>query len=259
MNDADFMDLVEKEISGEISEQERKLLRAYVEEHEEARDAYKKILETSEVLSKVGDLEPPADLKHRIMESIDLGRYEAQRRVKRPSFWESLLRPRLRLAYAFVLGVVVGLLVYSQSGKVRMADRSTDARHLYGTIAGSDDVKLNKVDEVSVDLPEVTGKISLIKTGNLLVIEADLRPDHRLDFMVEFDPDRIRFEGFGPPEGVDMRVVTGYGSVTTSGAGEGWYVLARTEPVAETARLGVKLLVSSELVYQCEFSVSEHD
>jgi hypothetical protein len=255
MNEDDFVDLIEKDLSGRISEDERRRLQAYLDEHEEARDIHRKMTETCEVLNKVRDIEPPAGMKRRIMDSID-PRLHAARPARGASIRDVLLGPRLRLAYVFAFGLAIGLVIYSVMPGVWPGGGREDVGHLYGTIAGGDHSDLSGIDRASVDRPDVTGEILLLKAGSILVIEPELRSDRDLGFIVEFDPARFRFEGVCTVNGADMRVVSRGGRVTVSGIGAGRYVLTMLDADGPAA-LSVQVLISGSSAYRHEFTVAD--
>ncbi len=256
MNDEDFIDLVEKDISGEITGEERRRLQAHLDENGKAREIHRRMLETCEVLNKVGDLEPPAGMKVRIMDSIDPALYSsAARRGRRAPLSDALLRPRLRLACAFALGIAIGLVIYSMMPGAGPGSGRRDAAYLYGTIAGGERVELGEIGSTAFAEAGVEGEIVLLRTGNILVLETEFTAGAGIGLVVEFDPARIRFEGYGAADGLDMRIVASDGSVAAYGAGAGRYVLTLIGPATGPATLGVEVSVSGFTVHRHEFTV----
>jgi hypothetical protein len=265
MTEEDFMDLVDKVICGEITEAERAELEAYLAENEEARMLYEQTVETCDLLGKVKDLEPPPDLEDRIMRSVDTERYHARRVPEpRPSIWRTIFQPRFRLAYAFSLGIIVGLLVYSQIGGFgiggyRAGSGRIDVTHLYGTIAGKGVEGVREIGCLRVKHSDLSGEITMLRVGELLVIAPRLAPGSDLGVRIDFDPGAIRFEGFGSPEGPGVRVEVEEGYVRSFGTGDGRYVMSITGHEARPADLGVKVIRAGEIVYQGEFRVPVAD
>jgi hypothetical protein len=258
MTEEDFMWLVDKSISGEITEAEQAELEAHMAENEEARMLYEQTLETCDLLSQAKEIEPPPDLSERIMSSLDAGRYRKTLTVRsRRPFWSGFLQPRFRLVYAFTLGVVVGLLVYSQLGGFGAGREGgrRDISHLYGTIAGRGIEGMCQVGCLKVEHSDLSGRINLLREGELIVVVPDLDPGGELGVRIDFDPAEIRFEGFGSPEDPGVRVEVEDGYVRSFGTGKGRYVMSVTRRDGGPADLGVKIIQSGEIVYQGEFRV----
>jgi hypothetical protein len=256
MTEEDFMGLVDKVICGEITDAERESLRAYLKQNEDARRLYEETVETCELLGKVGDLEPPADLRKRIMDSVDATRYEV------PSVGDSslsglkaLFRPRLRLALAFSIGIVVGLLAYSMLRGV--GQRPGDVSRLYGTIAGGEVGGMSIISSLGVDADGIAGEITLLETGDLLVVAPELAPVTELDVIIEFDPEQVRFEGFASPDGPGVTLTVEEGYVASHGAGDARYIISRIDTGMDPADLNIKVIKAGRVVYQGEFRLSK--
>ena len=109
MNEDDLLELIEKAMSGGLSVDEGERLQAYIDADPEARTLHRKMVATGDVLKQVRDIKAPASLKQGIMDSLDARRYPLKQRAELgPSLWERIFRPRMRLVYAFAVGVLVG-------------------------------------------------------------------------------------------------------------------------------------------------------
>ena len=82
MNEEKFIDLINKEIDGIISAQEKKGLMEYLEKNPEAKQKYQDLVDSTKYLDKLDEVEPPEELKSRIMNSIDFNRYTAKKKKK---------------------------------------------------------------------------------------------------------------------------------------------------------------------------------
>jgi hypothetical protein len=260
MNDADLLELIEKEISGGLTGEERQRLQAYLEKDPKARDLHRHMIETGDVLKRVVDVAVPAGLKQSIMASIDTRRYALDGRARAGApMWGRILSPRLRLVYAFAAGALVGLVVYSQIATESPGRSAIDARHLYGTIARQEVGAFREVDAVSVDLPEVKGEIRLMQAADLVVLEQDLRSEGPLEIRLTFDPAVFRFEGFGSADTLDARVISGEGRLRVAGTGKANYVMSVLRPGGLPALLRLEATVSGGAAYHAQFTVTVED
>jgi hypothetical protein len=189
------------------------------------------------------------------MESIDPALYEARGRKRAGSFWDMLLAPRLRLAYAFALGLAVGVAIYSLVPGAGPPGGRGDLRGLYGTMAGGVRTELVRIDTATFSVPGVKGRIDLKRAGDVLVVEPDLEAAADAGLVIRYDPAEIRFEGYGAVETMDMKVIAREGSITTSGTLAGGYVLTLLDTEGAGAVLDIEVLVSGSPAYRHEFTV----
>lgn len=256
MHDEDLFDLIEKEISGRLSEEERGRLDSLLENDPEAHTLRQHVLETSEILNGVKDLETPSGLKDRIMSSIDTGRYGVETQAPaRSSVWRALFKPRLKLAYAFAAGLLAGLLLYSQVVTIEPGGPPVDHRQLYGTIASLSTGELREIETVRIEAAEARGEVRLLGETGLLAVECDLVSRGDFEVVLGFNPEGLRFEGLSSPMTPAIRVVSSEGSVTVAVAEQGRYVVFLVTRDGKPVTITVSVDVSGESVYRHEFSV----
>jgi len=224
VNEADFIDLVEQAISGEISQADKERLEDYMRENPEARRSYEEALETCRVLDEVRDIEPPAGMARQIMDTIDRGRYD------RVPWYRALLGRKLSYAYVFVLGALVGAIVLSAIPGLRYGGPDIDRKHLYGTIADFETRPLPLLERVAVETEGVRGNISLSGEGGLVLLETGLSPVIETYLILRYDPEKIRLEAVVPGENEALGIDLDYGVITVNGTSSERYVLSILEP-----------------------------
>jgi hypothetical protein len=260
MNEEDLLDLIEKELSGGLTADERDRLRVHLETDPEARRLHRHMIETGDALKEIRDVDVPAGLKQRIMNSIDARRYRAHGRIRAElPLWRRIIIPRIRLVYAFAVGVLVGAVVYSQMIPRGPASGPSDAIHLYGLIAGRQVRDLVEVDSVSLDLPGVRGEIRLMRGAGLAVLKQELSSDMGLEVKMIFDPQAMRFEGFRIPDDTAFRGVSEDGWLEVEGDGRRTYVMTILDQKSLPSDIRVEVLVSGEAVYTTKFAVDRWD
>ena len=169
------------------------------------------------------------------------------------------LAPRLRLAYAFALGLVVAVAIYSLVPGAGWHGGRGDLRGLYGTMAGGARTELKRIDTVTFSVPGVKGRVDLKRAGDVLALEPDLDAASGAGLVLRYDPEKIRFEGYGAVETMDMKVIAREGSITTSGTLAGEYVLTLLDMEGGGAVLEIEVLVSGSPAYRHEFTVDEEN
>jgi hypothetical protein len=256
-----YIELVNREISGEITPQEAAELRRYLEEDPEARKMRRELHKTSELLGGVEDVEPPAYLKHHIMNSVDFSRYRSRKR--RPVI-ELLGRARRlglrpRLAYAFVAGVAVGLVLFSVFLPGSLENRYPDLSDLYATIGMTKSVGFSPTEHLNLDLPEAKGRVDLMRSADLLILEFSVRSPREFEVRLLYDPAEARFNGLRPEVGWESLTQVGDGLVSISGSGEGRFHLSLTKVTESALPIDFELLVSNQVVLSHTFEIGSGD
>jgi hypothetical protein len=261
MKDDRYMDLVNREISGEITPDESAELRQYLEENPEARRIRRQQLRTSEILDGVRDVEPPPHLTRRILSSVDLDRYRAveprpvirllgraRRAVLRPSF-----------AYAFASGVAVGLIVFAVFLTGSWDRRSPDLSGLYATVGVSRDAGFRLIEHLPLDLPEAKGYVDLFRSADLLIFEVSLTGESPYEVRFLYDPAKVRLNGLRPEAGWRSLTEVGEGRVSASGSGRGRFHISLTKVTESALPIDIELLVSERVLLSHRFMVGPGD
>jgi hypothetical protein len=261
MADDRYIELINKEISGTITPSERDDLHKYLRENPDAQRIYRELRETCNLLNEVSDVEPPANLRWRIMDSVDFGRYEAKR--KRPVL-EFMLRAgqlslRPRLAYVFALGVVVGLVVYSVLLTRPMGRYPTEIGNLYGTIGVAEDVRFTTLERIPVDSDHVKGWIELSRFANVLVFEVSLRNPGQFEIFLEHDSAQASLSALRPGDRAKSLLETAEGYLRISGSGDSEFHLSLIKKTAGAVPIDLKLLTSGELLMSHRFVVASDE
>jgi hypothetical protein len=199
MNEEKFIDLINKEIDGIISTQEKKSLLHYLEENPEAKQKYFNLTRSIKHLDKLHDVEPPEELKSRIMNSIDFNRYTAKQK-KKPKIkfplLDFLITPKPKLAYAFAFGTVFGFLVYSifvanliQSDRIEPSD-------ITGTMAVNNLSSIKNIATIPVSLDKIAGEIVVNRYNSLIWFDIKLESSIKTEFVLEFAKNTFNLQNY---------------------------------------------------------------
>jgi hypothetical protein len=258
MNEGEYIELIDKEIDGTISPRERDMLREYIENTPGARDIYEEMHHTSDLLSRVSDVDPPGYLKRHIMNSLDFARYQTKR--SRPVLRlltrvrQAGLKPRL--AYAFALGTVVGLVVYSLFLTTPGGRYGPGVREMYGTIGIIEESRFAPVEAVPVDMPEVVGCINLLRFEDLLRFEVSLSGEGAVEVQIGYEPAQAGFRGLRPVADGEALLKTGGGRVSVSGSGDMEFLMTFVCRTALEVPFDLKVVASGEQVLSHRFVIA---
>jgi hypothetical protein len=258
MNEQEYIELIDKEIAGTISPSEREALHQHMKKTPGAQKIYREVLQTSSLLKGAGDVEPPGYLKQRIMNSLDFSRYQARERRPVLRFLQKAGRIGLkpRLAYAFALGMVVGLVVYSVFLTSPGGRYGSDVREMYGTIGISEKSRFAPVEKVPVDMPEAAGSVNLLRFEDLLRFEVTLWSADPFEVFLLYDPAELDFDGLSPSAYGEIVLETADGCVRASGSGSVDFLLAFVKRAVTAVSVDLRITVSGETVRSHRFEVA---
>lgn len=252
MIDEKYIELIHKEIDGVIRPEEQRMLKAYLNENPEAQTLYRELLQTVQLLNQVEEIEPSANLKERIMSSIDPNKSEAPR--QKPASVSFMFRWFVKPAYTFALGMIAGLLIYGLVVENLIQKHSPDTNGLYGVMGINENMSGKKAQKVSVLLPEIKGTISMRQAESAVRLEANLTTPYECDIIMEYDPSQIRFDGM-PMKGRYAILENSDQFVRIKSSGQIQYNIYFTRLSQNPVPVNVKLFVSGTERYNHKFMI----
>jgi hypothetical protein len=207
MIDKKYLQLMHKQIDGEITQHEFAELQNYLSRHEEARAIYEELIQTNEMLNRVPAIDPPGELSKLIMNSIDPQRYAVKDRMRfeYSQIFNWFATPNRKPAYAFAVGLVIGLLVYALLMVALFKEQSINITDVYGTIGHIDSNRLETVQTTSIETEQVQGSINLKRLDDLICFEITLKCESSCDLTLAFDKKDLRFIGYHPSQPTQIK------------------------------------------------------
>lgn len=207
-------ELIQREIDGINSPAEQRALQEALARDEAAAAQYDDLRSAVQLLERVEALEPPAQLKGRVMAALPAHRY-AQASPHAARGWFDALRrllqarPRLAVAYTFAVGMVAGLALMGIWGDV-LSDSEQDA---YGTLLSQDAIAaMRPADEARIGLDALHGYLRVQSSDRQVVLEISLDARQPADVRVIFDEAALPLRGisrFGDEPGPMLRAEAG--------------------------------------------------
>ena len=249
MIDRKYIELMNKEIDGVITNTEQERLYSYLSANSEAQKLYNELRQTSELLSKIPRVEPSPNIKKYVMNSIDLNRYsKATKPGKLKSLVSNLLvKPLPKLAYAFALGILVGILVYSTLLENVISKRGVDVTNFFGTIGIDEKAGFKTIQNTPIALHEINGTITIKQNQNIIVIETDLSSQQEIEIEFNYDESHLRFSHFNSGSRTKLSFDAGENFVQSLSAGDIQFILFFTEIAADGKPIGLKISVMGEV------------
>ncbi len=256
MVDKKYIELINKKIDGLINQVEKTELQQYIIENPEAHKLYNEMIRTAGLLDNIDEVEPSLNLKKQIFNSLDATLYrDKTKKPKRKSLISILFPyPKYRLAFAFALGIAVGLLIYSTILFDSHQQQPINITDLYGTIGVNEKVDFENLEIIPVETSEIKGTIKVNRAEKIIFIETDLRTSKEFELLIEYKSDQIIFNNFIPLISSEYLIDNGENYVRTVGSGENKFAVTFYLLTDEFTNVDVKLRFSGNLLIDKEIS-----
>jgi hypothetical protein len=247
--DQKFIDLINADIDGEISDVEMSELTAFLADSPEGRAQHEHLSMLCESLDSVEHVSPPVHLRHVIMNSIKPAKPEQES----PGILQILFAvPTLRYGLTFAAGV---FLTLSLVNSVQLSNSALDdVTGLVGTM--SDPIAADIVSSIAVDSVEVAGTVSLRNSGPMLILDFDLTTQGPLEIQADYTDRTIWFNGFGQLESSGTTISAENGHIRLGMDGKRRYAVylhnegRRGTTVSLRFIAGGKIVHEASLVYE---------
>ncbi len=247
MIDSKTEDLINRDIDGVLSPKETNRLSEYLATDPEAQNYYNELVNLSQMLEQVEEVDPGPNLKKNILNSIPVQKYQnEENRERTPLFsaWNS--RPSYRLTLAFAFGLIIGFFTYSFFTDFPLNNNS----NLIGTILlNGTDAKFKPADQAEITLPEIIGTVSSQYAENIVLFRVDLTTDSEIEVVVEFDGNDLRFAGFRPQKYSAGQINVSSNEVRLVNKGLHKYILIFEDQTPLVSQFSVKIF-AEKLLYE---------
>ncbi len=191
-------DLINRAIDGELSDAERDECLALLDDSEAAREYRDEFSRLNDILAQVPSLEPPEELRRRIIGQIQL---------PRPRKWFTLMagwmqgRP-VSYGIAAGAGLLVAVAVYELAPAPRDASEYSS---LVGTLArGSDLEGVVPLGSLDIEHDSVRGRVVLSGNDAMQLLRFDVNSESPVEIAVDLAGAGLAFDGFAQEDEGDL-------------------------------------------------------
>lgn len=190
MIDSKYIELINRDIDKVISPNEKKELEDYLEINPDAEELHRELLLTEELLDRLPNNDPSANLKKRILNSIDYNRYSSKN--KKSSFAEYFKNifsgSSAKLATSFALVLVIGTIIVFSFYLTSNFKNNLEDENVFGTIGVTNNQLL---EIVKIDVDKISGDIQIIKEANLYKFIINVNSSEKYNLQIDFDPENV--------------------------------------------------------------------
>lgn len=195
-----ILELIHKEIDGQINSAEKDELHTYLKDNPEAESHYKQFQKTVNAVEDLHDIEPGIDLKDRIMSSIEWkDSYGLQESFDKNVFLPGIFANQgVRQVVTFSFGFVFCFLLITVLFKNPFETQPSDPQLLMGAIGVERLDTYTLIDSLTyeTDLGSITVNQNVQEEVNLL--QTSINRMRNITVQFNYDPSLLSFAGYYP-------------------------------------------------------------
>jgi hypothetical protein len=249
--EAKYVELINSDLDGEISDAGRADLAAYLQANPEAQAMQAELAELCGALDAVTPVEPPTHLKYAIMDSL---KRPPARRPAQVSGWRRIYAaPMLRHAAAFAAGSILTFALFNSN---QISDQAfDDVTGLVGTISETVPTESGQ-GSINLTSNEIAGTVSVHNAGALKVIEFNLSAEGPVEIIAEFSNLDLWFKGFAQLENDNASIVADEGLVRMRMQGRNRYAMYLQHASSMEAPVSFKFYAAGDLIHEATLTLS---
>jgi len=247
MVDEKYVELMQKEIDGDISYFEKARLANYLKGNEEARDLRKSLREIHQCLIEEPLIESPKSLRENVMRQVmPRPRPTINPLGSRQGVWESLVaRFKLQPAIPFAVGVAMGVLALVPVISQNQEGARVDTTRLIGTLLNSDlDTKV--IDHKQISFGLVKGGVEVRTFEGWVLVDVALMSPDQVSLVLNYDTDDIAFYGLTNIDRGATFVETSDRELRLTHTGIRHYYLAFTDNPDRVSEIAIRVEAGGE-------------
>ena len=254
--EAKYVELMNADLDGEISDAERIDLAEYLESNPEAAAMQAELAELCGALDEMGQMDPPPHLKYTILDSLQNPKKTARTRSSGFSLQQLFAMPALRHALTFGAGAILAFALISSD---QISDHAfDDVTGLVGTISDSIP-ETSGSNLIRLTSNEIAGMVSTRPVGSLNVVDFNLAAEGPVEIIAEFSSHDLWFKGFAQLESDDTRIIADDGMVRMHIQGRNRYALYLQHTNDIDTTVSFKFFSAGNLIHQASLIIgNEH-
>ena len=246
--------LMWQEIDGTIAPGDRESLERFMSEHPDSRQHYRELVQFSDLLGNVEEIDPGSALREKIEAAIDLDRYAAPvaTAVARPSSKPFSFRPRWGYGFAMTAGLLIGIIGYHLVNYGLGGQSAIDPRKLVGTIIVNPIA--TESNGLRIDLDSIQGRVDFHLDGSNAIVKVEVTSAREIDIVLEYEGQSLQVaaEGFDTTDSDKAlhRIVVEKNKVGMTHLGSGKYYAVFQRGIGAESPLTVRLTAGRQVLLE---------
>ena len=244
------LERIHKEIDGLNSPEDSANLKEFFFRNSEAQELYNDLNTLSEMLNEVPALDPPANLKKQILNTLPKTKYATQEEQSLSRAPHSKIR--LKLGYAFAFGILVGVIL---SSLVFNKIKSVDTSKLSGTLLLNnlpEDFHTGQSHEIKLN--GINGEVNLKYTEDIILAELNLTSQQAVEVAMTFNPSELVLNGFTCSREEGLQFTTNHGDIKLNHAGSQSYNFLFKKKSQTESSITIKIISNGNVLFEKQLS-----
>jgi len=216
MIDKNYIDLMHRELDGELSKSERETLQIFLNKNPEARQLFLELKQTVSVLEGIPPVTPPARLKTNILNAV---RQKQQKSIPSKTIplptknHPSFLKSKMRLALAFATGFLVAFILTALLFRQNSIQPLPTFGEVQGTIGLVSESEMLPITEFPINSQEVEGSLVWGRLNQFYGIKLKLNSALPGELDVKFPESKMVYLGNLSPAFPESKIQINRGEV----------------------------------------------
>jgi hypothetical protein len=215
MSNDRYIELINQDVDGTISTDEKHELDVYLADHPDARRLHEQLKELPRLLSEVKQVEPPPQLKQEIISRLQAGSYRReQRRAKSAGFRLFGVDFDFKYAYGFAAGLIFGVAVYAIALVGVAQDGQLDPLDISGTaLQRGASGETRTADSFAFDVEGAQGRLQADIGRDQAIIHIYVTSQRAIEIALNFNRNQVDFKGYRLTPGQNGEIKISAGGV----------------------------------------------
>lgn len=248
-----YVELMNAEIDGEISDADRADLERHLETNPDAVTMHAELAELCGTLDDMGQMDPPPHLKYAILDSLKTSDDRATRKSSGFDWRAVFAAPVLHHTVTFAAGAFLTFALVSSNQL--SSDAFDDVTGLVGTISETTP-KASSKNSIRLTSSVLAGMVSLSREGSLNVVDFNLKAEGPVEIVASFSDRDLWFKGFAQLENDNTRILSDEGQVSMHTQGRNRYALYLQHTSEIDAPVNFKFYAAGSLIHEADLVIS---
>ncbi len=242
-----YIEIINKEIDGRLTPDESARLKDYLSRTPEAQLFYNDMAKVSTMLSELREVDPPANLKKNILNTLSVNKYVPK---SKPSLVKSIIpswKFSFKYAGVFATGVILGAftaVLFNRSEALNSLD--VTGALIINKPAGD----FREISRHEIAAQDVSGALVLKSAEELLLAQVTLKSEQTVVVKLDFDFRELAFQGLGGVDDNGLRATVSENEVQLSHLGAHGYFLVFKKKIPALTFLNLTIMTGKSVEFQ---------
>jgi hypothetical protein len=186
-----IIELINKDIDGELDPEEKTRFLQLIQNNQEANDLYQELSALSHDLDNQSQIKPPRELKQNILKKIDPDLYKkSQKKTNDYKGQRIFALPGVRTILSYAAMLIIG---FSIAFLLMFPSKNSDQSDMYKVLGTIGMKEFPAVQSIPIDLNNLRGKVMLKEADSYVWLEFDFDTRSTFDTKIIYETAAMKF------------------------------------------------------------------